>query len=104
MPSTELVSEITQLALKGLAAEGITLPEGKGPEAIRLIGSDAVCDSTSLVAFLVALEEQINDAHRTQVTLLDDRAMSQKNSPFRTVATVSEFAATLVEEARGTAS
>lgn len=104
MPSQTLVNEIAQLALKNLEAEGIKTPEGKGPDTIRLIGAEAVCDSTSLVAFLVGLEDQVNEQFGTQIVLLDDRAMSQKHSPFRSVASVAEFTATLVEEARGGAS
>lgn len=70
------------------------------PEEIAFLGKSAVCDSVNLVAYLVALEEQVNTEFKVQVALMDDKAMSQTKSPFRTVATLADFIASLVQEQR----
>lgn len=54
------------------------------------------------IVFLVAdLEARIADCFGVDVTLADDRAMSQRTSPFRSVQTLASYAYLLVSEARG---
>jgi acyl carrier protein len=64
----------------------------------RLFGGDSLLDSTALVSLLVEVEQQVNDACSSEIVIADDRAMSQKRSPFRTIASLAEYVAMLLGE------
>ena len=64
-----------------------------GPDA-PIFGPESPLDSLGLVALLLDLEEALADAG-FPVVLSDERAMSQKRSPFRTVATLVDYISTL---------
>lgn len=49
-----------------------------------IVGPDAVIDSIGVVSLIVDIEQRLEVDHRISVTLANDRAMSQRNSPFRT--------------------
>ena len=51
-----------------------------------------------LVTFLVDLEQKIEDEFDLDITIADEKAMSLKNSPFRTVSTLKEYIETLLEK------
>lgn len=55
-----------------------------------LYGNDGHLDSMGLVAFLIDLEESLQD-EGIRISLSDDRAMSQKSSPFRDVPALTEY-------------
>ncbi|HJQ36082.1 MAG TPA: acyl carrier protein [Thermoanaerobaculia bacterium] len=57
-----------------------------------LYGRDGVLDSLALVSFVVAVEQEIQDRLDVVVALADERAVSQKSSPFRTVGTLADYA------------
>lgn len=63
-----------------------------------LFGQSGVLDSLGLVNLIVAAEQQLEEAFGASLTLADEKAMSQKHSPFRTVRTLAEYAATLLSE------
>ncbi len=64
----------------------------------RLIGSKAVLDSMGLVSLLIDVEQKINESHNINITIADERAMSQEKSPFRTVNTLTEYVDMLIQE------
>ena len=68
------------------------IPVGDDTE---LYGTNGHLDSMGLVSFLIDIEESLMD-HDIQVTLSDERAMSQKHSPFRNVQSLTDYIATLV--------
>ena len=54
------------------------------------------------IVFLVTeLEEEIFDTLGLQISLADERAMSQKTSPFRSVKTLVKYVGSLVDEQKG---
>jgi acyl carrier protein len=55
-----------------------------------IFGPDSPLDSLGLVALLLDIEDELA-ARGYPVTLSDDRAMSQKRSPFRSVETLVEY-------------
>jgi acyl carrier protein len=55
-------------------------------------------DSLGLVNLIVAVEKKIEDDFGILITLADDKAMSKKNSPFRTVGTLVNYISVLLEE------
>jgi D-alanine--poly(phosphoribitol) ligase subunit 2 len=63
---------------------------GKSPE-VELIGKDARLDSLGLVNLIVLVEEKIQQGFGVGITLVDERAMSQSKSPFRTLGSLAEF-------------
>ncbi len=70
----------------------------KSPDTV-LYGSGGRLDSLELVNLIVAAEQNIEDEFGIPITLADERAMSQRNSPFRTVATLVAYIAALLKEA-----
>jgi acyl carrier protein len=60
------------------------LPKGKNldkaPDTV-LYGRPGKLDSLGLVSLIVTVEQNIHDEFGTDVTLADDRALSQRNSP-----------------------
>jgi acyl carrier protein len=57
-------------------------------EDTALVGPDAVVDSLGVVQILNDVEETISDQYGEPINLTDARALSQKNSPFRTIGTL----------------
>jgi acyl carrier protein len=67
----------------------------KTPETV-LFGKGGKLDSLGLVNLIVATEQRIEEAFGVAVTLADERAMSQQHSPFRTIGSLADYAATLL--------
>lgn len=61
-------------------------------ENTPLFGAESELDSMGLVHLIVDVEARLRDAG-APVSLISEQAMSQRNSPFRTVTTLSEFIA-----------
>jgi acyl carrier protein len=76
-----------------------TLPENqrlaKSPETL-LFGGGANLESLGLVRLVLLLEQKVQDDLGRTVTLVDEKAMSQSRSPFRTVAALADYVATLL--------
>ena len=69
-----------------------------GPDT-PLLGRNGVVDSLGLVSVIVAVEQAIADELGLNVSLADERAFSQKSSPFRTVGTLASYAAEVLASA-----
>ena len=87
----------TLLALiaETVRAYSVTLRAGDspvGPET-QLFGPAGVLDSLGLVSVVVELEQTLTDRWGCSVSLMNDSAMSQTRSPFRTVRSLAEYAA-----------
>ncbi|MDF2153928.1 hypothetical protein [Vibrio sp. CAU 1672] len=63
----------------------------------KLFGTNGVLDSVGIVFLITELEEKISDEFDVDVTLADEKAMSQVTSPFRNVETLAKYIAQLVE-------
>ncbi|MFB2637785.1 hypothetical protein ACE02P_07125 [Shewanella bicestrii] len=57
-------------------------------------------DSMGIVFLVTDLESRISDELEVDLTLADERAMSQKTSPFRSVKTLANYVNSLIEEAK----
>jgi RNase H-fold protein (predicted Holliday junction resolvase) len=53
----------------------------------------------ALVSLIIEVEEKINDEFGVPITLADERALSQKNSPFLTLQTLTQYVSQLIDEA-----
>jgi D-alanine--poly(phosphoribitol) ligase subunit 2 len=58
---------------------------------VALLGKDARLDSLGLVNLIVLVEEKVLQRFDVAVTLVDERAMSQSKSPFRTLGSLADF-------------
>ncbi len=103
------MSKPTQLSRNQIAAmvlsslqDVLSQRGGSSKEAIgestHLIGSGGLLDSMGLVTLIVDLEQKLEDEYGVSLTLADERAMSQQNSPFRTVRAFADHIRVLVEE------
>jgi len=72
-------------------------PISKSKDTI-LFGSGGVLDSMGLVTFIVTSEQKIAEETGISITLADERAMSLRNSPFRTVGTLADYIHMLMAE------
>ena len=63
-----------------------------------LFGKGGKLDSLSLVTLILIVEEKLFDELGVKITIADDRAMSQKRSPFRNVMSLAEYANMLIQE------
>jgi acyl carrier protein len=61
-------------------------------EETPLIGEGSPIDSLGLVSVIVEVEQRLLAEHGVSVTLVDEKAMSQRNSPFRTVGALASYA------------
>jgi acyl carrier protein len=91
-----------QIILKSLeevfAQGGMPAPDKLTDDTV-LVGNDAVLDSLGVVQLIVEVEQRVEEAHGISVTLANDKAMSQKNSPFRTVGVLAEHVVATALEA-----
>lgn len=105
-PGTQVESEagamepkITDLILRvagELRDQGELSFDGElGPET-PLFGREGVLDSMALVRLIVEVEQAIEDEFGTPVSLADEKALSQRSSPYRSVASLATYAQTLV--------
>ena len=64
----------------------------------RLYGASSALDSLGLVYVIGDLEDKIYKNFHKSIVLADERAMSQKTSPFRSVETLANYIQNLLEE------
>lgn len=80
------------------------LPRDNGEEGFEnvtaqssLFGKDGLLDSIGLVSLVVAVEHAIEDEFGIVLSLADERALSRRNSPYRTIASLADYAAELIQ-------
>ena len=62
----------------------------------RLLGSQSVLDSMHLVSLIVTIEREVEDAFGVALTLADERALSMKESPFRSIQSLADYVGILI--------
>jgi len=67
-------------------------------ESTKLFGRGSTLDSLDLVNLIVLIEQIIEDSIDVTVSLADERAMSQKRSPFSTINSLIDYIEILVGE------
>src|SRR5436190_24217336 len=63
----------------------------------RLLGSQSVLDSMHLVSLIVAIEREVEDIFAVVVTLVDEWALSMKESPFRSIQSLADYIGILIK-------
>ena len=69
----------------------------KGADSV-LFGAGGTLDSVDFVSLVVDIEQMVEDRFGQVVGLSDARALSQKNSPFRTVGTLAAYIESRLKE------
>lgn len=67
-------------------------------EETPLFGKEGVLDSLGLVSLIVMIEQAIEDEMGVSLILADEKAMSQKTSPFLKINLLVEYIHRLMEE------
>ena len=67
-------------------------------EETTLFGDGAGLDSFELVRLILSIERDVNEEFGVAVTLADEKAMSQRNSPFRNAGTMANYIVQLIGE------
>jgi hypothetical protein len=63
-----------------------------------LLGGGALLDSLALVTLVVSIEGRLADRMGVPIALANERALSRRVSPFRTVATLNAYIRELLDE------
>lgn len=80
-------------AMGDLSVSGVeTFDPGETTDETRLFGAGGVLDSLGLVHLIVLLEARLDERFGIAVTLADERALSERKSPFRTVGSLTDYA------------
>ena len=80
------------------AQTGMPAPESLGEDTV-LVGSEPVLDSLGVVQLIVEVEQRVEQEHNISVTLANDKAMSARNSPFRTIGVLADHVIATAQEA-----
>ena len=63
-----------------------------------LFGENGKLDSLGLINLVITVEQNIEDEFDVSIALVDERAMSQENIPFKDVSTLAEYIGILLDE------
>jgi hypothetical protein len=98
LPKTAIQSIILQ-SLKNINDERDSDAQMQIDLDTLLFGSGAVLDSLELVSVIVDVEVATSEASGQDISLTDDRAMSQSISPFTDVNSLTNYILLLLSEA-----
>lgn len=98
MDRTVAISIVTVCLKDGLEQAGTQVD--KIDEDTVIVGPDAVLDSIGVVSLIVDIEQRLQMEHDIAVTLASEKAMSQKNSPFRTVGVLATHIIDSIEQGK----
>lgn len=89
---TDKVEQLIITALRDIVQqEGIELSAEPGSDT-RLFGEGGLLDSMALVSLVVAVEQLIDEQLGAAVALADEKALSQRNSPYRSIGSLAAYA------------
>lgn len=64
----------------------------------KLYGANGLLDSLALVSLVADIEERVSEELQIDIVLADEKAMSQRTSPFRDVESLSNYIQKLIKE------
>jgi acyl carrier protein len=92
------VEKIILGALHNLNEERPSNEQIKVDLVTELFGGESSLDSLSLVSIVVDIESEINNLSGVEISLTDERAMSQPISPFNSVTTLTNYILILLSD------
>jgi len=93
---TQLIIDTTRSVLEEQAVETDEVLSAD----TRLFGDQGLLDSLALVSLVIAVEQGIEEQFGVSIELADDKALSQKNSPYRSIGTLAAYATEQFEAKR----
>lgn len=90
MDRNELIRRMVGLLEAALDAQGEEQLE-QADVASSLVGGSAVLSSLALVSYILDVETMVDEEHGLEITLVNEQALSRRNSPFRTVETLADY-------------
>lgn len=93
--------QVLEIIIRALSNLNDELPDGDKIEIsdrTPLFGSNATLDSLALVSVIVDVEGDVSSTLGRNISLTDDRAMTQEISPFDDVQTLLNYIMLLVDE------
>jgi len=99
MIARNIAFDIVLESLKEVFAQNGQSPPDNITDDTVLVGNDAVIDSLGVVSLIVEIEQRLETGHGVSVTLANDKAMSARSSPFRTVGVLTDHAVAMAQEA-----
>lgn len=107
MTQDSLVKEQVQAQILGIildALKRVLKNQSKSLPTLSLettlYGQGSDVDSLGLVQLLIDVEERVHSLYGIDVSSTDEKAMSQRNSPFRTVQSLANYLTDLVFKAQ----
>lgn len=91
--------EIVLASLKEVFEQTGTAPPAALTDETVLVGDAAVLDSLGVVQLIVEIEQRVEAKHDVSITLANDKAMSARSSPFRTVGVLTDHVVVTTQEA-----
>lgn len=94
-------ADIERIVFTAVGELNATLPGDKHVPAeggTRLLGEGGRLDSIGLVDLILSVEQKVQDAAGIGITVADEKAFSQEQSPFLTLDTLTDYVAALVQE------
>jgi acyl carrier protein len=92
------VVEIIHAAVKEVMDQAGLAPLASVTDDTVIVGPGAVLDSLAVVSLIVEVEQALEMKHDVTVTLASDKAMSAKNSPFRSVGVLADHVLETIKE------
>jgi acyl carrier protein len=87
----EAILEVVLDTVRGYRLAMLAKDDEVGADT-QLFGRNGVLDSMGLVSVIVELEQRLSDLSGTEVSLMNDRAMSRRDNPFRTPRALADYA------------
>jgi len=94
-------NQVEQILFSAIEEINEQLPSNQkiiADKSTMLFGNEGLLDSLTLVNLIVSAEQKVQETMNIAITLADDRAMSQKNSPFKSVESLANYIVLLVKE------
>ena len=96
-------ADVADVIAKALEELNQMLPPGKRipltPDVV-LADDGGHLDSLGLVNLILAVETGVAEKFGVQISLSDERALAQENSPFKNARVLAEYVSRLIEENR----
>ena len=70
----------------------------KADHSTQLFGKKGALDSLTLVKLILAVEQKVLETLNIEINIADERAMSRKNSPFKSVESLANYIVLLVKD------
>lgn len=94
------MDKITQIIIKSLNETAQIYADEKivADENTTIFGNDGILDSLGLVALISEIESEISTNFGINIVLATEKAMSMRNSPFKSVKSLSKFTKECIDE------